>query len=158
MLRRTARLLPLLIALQLPCFPVAAAETPPPPGEKCPVCGMFVAKYTDWLGMITIKGAKPVYFDGPKDLFTFYLNMGKYRPGTHPANITAVQVRDYYTLKSIDGRKAFFVSGSDVYGPMGKELVPFANEADARAFLQDHKGKRILRFGDITPAVLKTLE
>jgi nitrous oxide reductase accessory protein NosL len=41
---------------------------------------------------------------------------------------------------------------------MGKELVPFGTRADADGFLRDHRGKRILRFGEITPATLKELE
>jgi nitrous oxide reductase accessory protein NosL len=67
-------------------------------------------------------------------------------------------VKDYYTLNAIDGRKAFYVVGSDVYGPMGQELVPFEKITDAQGFSEDHKGKNILRFGEITPAVLDTLE
>jgi len=72
--------------------------------------------------------------------------------------ITAIQVKDYYSLKSVDGRTAFYVIGSDVYGPMGKELVPFEKQMDAQSFLRDHKGKKVLRFNEITPVVLKSLE
>ena len=41
---------------------------------------------------------------------------------------------------------------------MGKELVPFGRPADAHAFLKDHKGKRVLRFSDVTPNILKSME
>ena len=61
-------------------------------------------------------------------------------------------------LKNIDARKALFVLGSNVYGPMGKELVPFEKASDAQAFLRDHQGKKVLSFGEITPAILKSLE
>ena len=67
-------------------------------------------------------------------------------------------MKDYYSLEFIDGRTAFYVEGSDVYGPMGKELVPFGREKDARQFLKDHKGKSLLRFGEITKEVLKGLQ
>jgi copper chaperone NosL len=129
-----------------------------PADAKCPVCGMFVAKYTDWFTSLTFKDGSTVYFDGPKDMFTFCLSMKKYSPTKSPKEIAAISVKDYYSLKVIDGRSAFFVSGSNVYGPMGKEIVPFAKEADAREFLKDHNGKKILRFGDVTPAILKSLE
>jgi nitrous oxide reductase accessory protein NosL len=70
----------------------------------------------------------------------------------------SIQVKDYYGLKHVDARSAHYVLGSDVLGPMGKELVPFAGEASAREFLKDHHGKKLLLFQDITPIVLKELE
>jgi nitrous oxide reductase accessory protein NosL len=57
----------------------------------------------------------------------------------------------------IDARAAFFVSGSDVNGPMGSELIPFSTEKDARSFKLDHKGKLILRFSDVTRQTIKSL-
>ena len=61
-------------------------------------------------------------------------------------------------MSHVDGRTAFYVLGSDVYGPMGKELIPFAGEVEAREFLKDHGARRVLRFNEITPAVLKELD
>lgn len=141
--------------------PVPATEqTPPaPPARaKCPVCGMFVAKYPDWAGSIRFKDATTAYFDGPKDLFTYYFAVRKYDPAKHRSGIGALYVKDYYTLTVIDARKAFYVIGSDVRGPMGNELVPFAKEDAARGFLHDHRGRNVLRFGEITPETLKALE
>ena len=34
-------------------------------------------------------------------------------------------------MKLDKAKEAFFVIGSDVYGPMGHELIPFASKADA---------------------------
>jgi nitrous oxide reductase accessory protein NosL len=67
-------------------------------------------------------------------------------------------VTDYYTLALIDGFRAYYVLGSDVCGPMGRELVPFEKEADAREFLKDHKGQSIKRFKDITYEIIKGLD
>ncbi len=148
------------------CFLVAAGPAPateqapsaPPARAKCPVCGMFVAKYPDWTGAIRFKDAATVYFDGPKDLFTYYLAVGKYSPGKDRSAIDALYVKDYYALTVIDASKAFYVIGSDVRGPMGNELVPFAKGDDARGFLHDHRGRNVLRFGEITQETLKALE
>ena len=147
----------LICTLVLPAA-VLSADTKPAKGDKCPVCGMFVSRYPDWLATITFKNGETVHFDGPKDLFTFYLNMGKYRKGKNPGDIAAITVKDYYGLKSIAAEKAYFVSGSDVFGPMGKELVPFATDADAAVFNKDHKGSKPLRFNEITPAILQRLQ
>jgi nitrous oxide reductase accessory protein NosL len=67
-------------------------------------------------------------------------------------------VTEYYDLHPINALKAFFVVGSDVYGPMGRELIPFTTRSDAEGFLKDHKGRLILRFEDITPKLIATLD
>ena len=150
----------LIFAMLNACSAQAADKLPPaPPAKaKCPVCGMFVAKYTEWICSLSFKDGNRAYFDGPKDLFKFYLNPGRYGSARKQADVAAIQVKDYYSLASIDGREAYFVIGSDVFGPMGKELVPFAKKADAEGFLNDHGGKRLVRFGEITPALMKSLE
>jgi nitrous oxide reductase accessory protein NosL len=126
--------------------------------EKCPVCGMFVAKYPDWIGRIAFKDGSMAFFDGAKDLFKYYFNLKKYRPGKTAADIQAVHVTEYYQVHEINAHKAVFVLGSDVYGPMGRELIPFANEEDAKVFMKDHQGKKILRFDEINPAVIEKLD
>ncbi len=142
------------------CPAPAAQKSPagPPPKAKCPVCGMFVAKYPEWVCSISFRDATAVYFDGPRDLFAFYLVPAKYAPAGKQGEINAIRVKDYYSLAPIDGRRAFYVIGSNVLGPMGNELVPFAAMKDAEGFMHDHQGKKILRFGEITPGVLKSLE
>jgi copper chaperone NosL len=157
---KRALLLTILFSLLVACPALAGQMTPPlPPAQaKCPVCGMFVAKYSDWVSFLTYKDAETVYFDGPKDLFTYYLNPGKYDPARKSSDIAAFFVKDYYSLLSIDGRQAFYVAGSNVSGPMGRELVPFEKQSDAEGFLEDHQGRKVLRFGEITPALLKSLE
>ncbi len=128
-----------------------------PPAAKCPVCGMFVAKYPDWTACARFKDGTTSYYDGPKDMFSHYLDTSRYTPGKRQADIVSLEVKEYYSLAMIDARTAFFVIGSDVYGPMGMELVPFKTEKDANSFKLDHKGKRILRFSEITRQTIKTV-
>ena len=122
--------------------------------EKCPVCGMFTYKYPRWAAQIfyKYKGQEHHFsFDGVKDLMKFYFNpneWGNYKTSTRK-NITKILVTDYYTQKGIDGTKAFYVIGSDTYGPMGHELIPFENEDDAKSFKSDHRGTKIFKFKDI---------
>ncbi len=119
---------------------------------------MFVYKYPDWVGKIVFKDGSLAFFDGAKDLFKYYFNLKKYNPGKTIKDIAAIYVTEYYEMKIVEAGSAFFVVGSDVYGPMGKELIPFVNKADAGEFKKDHKGKRILRFEDINPGVIKKLD
>ena len=126
--------------------------------DKCPVCGMFVSKYTDFLAQIIFKDSSYALFDGTKDMFKYYLNIKTYSPSKTTADIDSLYVNDYYTLSPVDGLTAYFVIGSDILGPMGKELIPFGKEADAKAFMRDHSGKAILKFTEVTAATLKELE
>lgn len=130
----------------------------PTKSDKCPVCGMFVARYPDWAGQVVFKDGSVSFFDGAKDLYKYYLNLKKYAPKKTQADVDGIYVTEYYGMKLIDGTKAYYVIGSDVYGPMGRELIPFLGESEAREFMKDHKGKRVLRFEDITPAVLEQLD
>jgi copper chaperone NosL len=130
----------------------------PGPKDKCPVCGMFVAKYPDFVAVLTFKDGTRAFFDGVKDMMKYYLNLQKYNPSKKRNDIAQIHVTDYYSMGFIDGFKAFYVSGSDIHGPMGKELIPFEKEGDAHEFLKDHKGKAVLRFQDITNDVVKRLD
>ena len=126
--------------------------------DKCPVCGMFVYKYPDWVGEIIFKDGSSAFFDGAKDLFKYYFNLKKYNSKKTKDDVAVIYVTEYYDMKLIDAKSGFFVIGSDVYGPMGKELIPFVSKTDAEEFQKDHKGMRILKFEDIKPAVIKKLD
>lgn len=137
-----------------------AAQPPAMPSEDhmCPVCGMFVSQHKDFLAAAVFKDGATVFFDGCKDMFRFLFDVGKYTGGRTRDDITAVWVTDYYSLKWAAAAKAFFVLGSDVLGPMGRELVPFAKEPEAKEFLKDHKGRMILPFDAVTPDTLKNID
>ena len=140
--------------------PRAAAVALPKPGERdvCPVCGMFVAKYPYWVATLRFRDGHLEHFDGAKDLWKYLLDMPRWARGRTRSEIEAIGVTTYYDGEMIDAETAIYVVGSDVYGPMGHELVPQATEADAKEFLTDHKGRRIVPAGDITLALLAKLD
>ncbi|ACL63824.1 NosL family protein [Anaeromyxobacter dehalogenans 2CP-1] len=137
--------------------PGAAAATSPGPKDRCAVCGMLVAKFPQWVASIRYRDGEVAFFDGVKDLLTYWHDLPRHAPGRAQGDVAAISVTDYYSTRPIDGRAAFYVIGGDVRGPMGAELVAFAREGDAKAFLNEHRGERILRFDDATPAVLEAL-
>ncbi len=152
--------LALILSLNL-SSPVQGADRrpiKPLPKDKCPVCGMFVAKYPDWLSAIVYKDGSYAVFDGVKDMMKYYHHLKKYNPSKRHTDIDYIQVNDYYRLAPIDGLKAYYIIGSNIYGPMGKELIPFEKKEDAEEFMVDHVGKALLRFQEITPEVLKGLD
>jgi len=126
--------------------------------DRCPVCGMFVAKYPAWVTQIRFNDQETVFFDGSKDFFKYYFRMTNYHQGRSTADVAAIYVIDYYTMRSIDAAGAFFVVGSDVYGPMGHELIAFADAADGEAFMRDHHGRQVLRFAEVTPELVNSLD
>jgi copper chaperone NosL len=126
--------------------------------DKCPVCGMFVAKYPDFVAQVAFKDGTNAFFDGAKDMFKCYLNLKRYEPSRDLFDIAAVYVTDYYGMTPTDGREAWYVIGSNVYGPMGKELIPFAREEDAREFMADNGGKELVRFDAVTPEMVRELD
>ncbi len=145
----------LLVAVS---FAAGPTEPTPPQKEKCSVCGMFVAMFADRNAKIQFKDATQAIFCGAKCMFKYHLNMSKYNPSKNENDVTLISVKDYYSATSIDALKAFFVIWSDVYGPMGHEPIPFEEEAEAKKFLQEHKGKKILRFKDIKPNLIRSLD
>ncbi|MCB1777022.1 MAG: nitrous oxide reductase accessory protein NosL [Candidatus Competibacteraceae bacterium] len=134
-------------------------ELPDPgPKDTCPVCGMFVALYPDWVATVLYKDGHVHHFDGAKDLFKYLLNLPKYAPDHQIMDIAAIGVTEYYGVTRVDARAAWYVIGSDTLGPMGHELVPLATRTEAEEFLKDHQGQRMVRFDDVTLKLLENLD
>ncbi len=123
--------------------------------ERCPVCGMFVAKYPDWLTQVRLSNGMVKFFDGVKDMMAFTLSPASF--GAPGQAAREIWVKDYYTLAWLDGRSAWYVIGSDIYGPMGHEFIPFASAAAAENFRKDHKGTKVIRFGEITEPLVQSM-
>lgn len=158
---RSSRLLGvlcLLVPLLQPAW-AGPVDTPSPaPADTCPVCGMFVAKYPDWIATVLYRDGHAHHFDGAKDLFKYFLDLPKWAPGHRGEDISHIGVTEYYGVTRIDARRAWYVIGSDVLGPMGHELIPLQAQEDAEDFLRDHAGKHILRFDDVTLELLRNLD
>ncbi len=120
-----------------------------PKDAKCPVCGMFVSKFPRWAAEIVLNDGKKLYFDGAKDMFKYILSK--------KVAMKDILVSDYYQQKAINAKSAFFVLGSSVLGPMGNELIPFESKSEAKSFLNDHNGRKILKYSDITKEVVGKL-
>ena len=152
----------LVLAGSLVAAQAAAGEAKPPakpsPANKCPVCGMFVAGYQDFLAAVVFKDGTTAYFDGCKDMFRFLFDVGTYAPGRKRADVGSIWATDYYSLSWIDAAAALFVRGGDILGPMGRELIPFGKDAEAKEFMKDHKGEALFHFAEVTPDILKDID
>ena len=117
--------------------------------EKCPICGMFVYKYPRWVSQIHYAD-KHYSFDGMKDLMKYYFE--------NKEKISKILTRDYYSQKTIDAYSAYYVLGSDIYGPMGNELIAFKSEREAKTFYIDHRAKEVISFSEITKSKVYKLD
>ncbi len=142
----------LTIATFLLAYSCLWAHSPQSPGarERCPVCGMFVAPYPEWIATIVLNDGTQVFFDGCKDMFRYYFKLSQ----KERDDIKKLYVTEYYTTVFYPVSEIFFVLGSDVYGPMGKELIPVAGKSNAETFMRDHNGRQILTFDQITEDLL----
>ena len=120
-----------------------------PKDAKCAICGMFVANFPRWASEVILTDGKKLYFDGAKDMFKYLLS--------NKVKLKTVLVNDYYHQKAIDAKEAFFVVGSDVLGPMGNELIPFSSISDAKTFMKEHDGKKVLKYSEVTKEVIDKL-
>ena len=137
----------------------AVVDLPPPgPSDTCPVCGMFVARYPEWVATALFDDGHADHFDGAKDFFKYLFDMEKYALGRTEDQIAGLGVTEYYGLKLIEAKAALYVAGSDVLGPMGHELIPLRDDVDAGDYMKDHRGKLLLRFDEVMPDLLVKLD
>lgn len=115
--------------------------------DVCPVCGMYPTKFPKNKCQIQTADGEVVHFCSTQCLFEYLKNFQKY--GKTELNTKFVWVVDYESGQWIYGQNAFYVIGTDVAGPMGKEAYPFVNKEKAVAFSTAHPGK-VLRFKEVT--------
>lgn len=130
---------------------------PVPPDARCPVCGMYAARFPRWAAQIVFADGATHFFDSPVDLFMFLAEPARFGSARSTRDAAALYVADFASGRWLDARQAVFVLGSTVRGPMrGPDLPAFADTAAAEAFAAANGG-RTLRFGEIDPAIVGTL-
>jgi hypothetical protein len=107
---------------------------------RCAHCGMKIDPASPFLA--ELDGRK---FDTPRCALIEWVSGGK--RGT-------VSVQDYYDRAKHPASDVRFVTGSDVVGPMGAELVP-VDESRVAKFEKDHGGTRALALADIDEKALQ---
>ncbi len=137
---------------------VATQETPQiiPDDLSCGKCGMFPARYPQWQSQIIFTDGTMSAFDGCKCMFGFIYNISKFDAAHSKHDIANIWVRDFNSGEWLDATSASFVIGSDVMGPMGKELIPFLEQNAAETFQKEHGG-HLAKYDVITMETLKPL-
>jgi copper chaperone NosL len=118
-------------------------------GEHCAHCGMTIADGSGFTAGATASTGAAVWFDAPKCLFRW---LGQ--PAGSGA--TGAWVTEYFTRARTPVDDALYVLGSDIDGPMGRDVVPVAPRDRAEHFASSHGG-RVLSRSEVTPDVIEGL-
>lgn len=127
--------------------------------DRCLIRQVMVYKEPRWVAKVVTIQDKPVYLSSPKSMFEYIFNAPRW-PRLGALNINdmkSIKVTDFKTLEAIDAKTAYYVYGSNQTSPGGDDLVPFASKSDAEAYMKSNNGKRILRFSEISIALVNLI-
>lgn len=130
---------------------------PVPATSRCPVCGMYPARYPSWAAQAILRDGAAHFFDSPVDLFVFLHNVKRYDRRYAQDDVAAVFVTDMENGRWIDARKAFFLHGSSLMGPMRDADLPAFASREAAARWARAQGGQVLGYDEITPALVRPL-
>lgn len=127
-----------------------------PAEARCPVCGMYPARYPRWAAQLIFRDGAALFFDSPLELFRFLFDMGHYHSAHGPDEVARAYVTDAGDGQWIPAAEAYFVQGSGLSGPMrGPDLPAFANAEAAEAFVVEQGGS-LIRLEQITRDLLQS--
>lgn len=116
--------------------------------QRCDLCGMRVDPSSGWRAGARDASGQALAFDAPKCLFRRHFERGA---------VSEPWVIEYYSQARRPARDLFFVIGTDLHGPMGRDLVPVAGREAADRLSREHHGERVLSFDEVTRDVVGTL-
>ena len=115
--------------------------------KKCPLCGMYPARYPEFDCQIVFKDGSYEAFDSAVGLLVYLLFPDNTEIKLQP--ITKIYFKDYLKGSWLEAGKTFFVTGSEIMGPMGVEFLPIDSEQAAKELKKQEKGKDIIHFKKI---------
>lgn len=130
---------------------------PIPADARCPVCGMYPARFPRWAAQIVFEDGAAHFFDSPVDLFMFLDKPASFGSTRTAAEAAAMYVADFRNGTWLPARHAVFVRDSRARGPMrGPDLPAFADTVAAQAFIAE-QGGRALTFEQVDASVVTGL-
>ncbi len=112
--------------------------------KKCPLCGMYPARYPKFNCQIVFQDGSYEAFDSAIGLLV-YLHFPD-KTGLKLKPVAGIYFKDYLKTGWLEGDKAFFVTGSEIRGPMGVQFLPVDSEEAAEELKKQAKGKDIIHF------------
>jgi len=112
-----------------------------PEDATCAVCNMKPAEYPDWNAQLAFDDGERFHFCSPGCGTAFYADPGRFAEGRSRDAIEGIWFRDYGSTELTDGTAASFVlemNADRIDAPMMKNPVPFADRADAVAYVEQY--------------------
>jgi copper chaperone NosL len=133
--------------------PIASGPDKMSRADNCHICGMIVLDQQGPKGQVRLQGGgKPAYFCSTSDLMAFLFQPDSpaivREAWVHNMHNANWQSPENHSHAYIDAFSAYYVVDHSRRGAMGHTLAPFAEQAQAEAFIADYGG-RILRYQDI---------
>ena len=116
--------------------------------DRCPVCAMLPARYPRFAAAIQLQDGRTYYFCSPGCMLNAWLNPEIFLE-TNTEALKRPVALEYLDGHTVDARKVFWVSGSDVVGPMGPALIPLKDSTHLQAFRSRHGGEHIFRLEEL---------
>ena len=130
---------------------------PIPPKARCPVCGMYPARFPRWAAQTLFKDGAAHFFDSPVDLFAFLHRLDRHSRSYTLDDVAVSFVSDFETGQWIEAKNAFFVHGSSAVGPMRDADLPAFTSRNAAGALAHNRGGKVLTFAEVTPELIQSL-
>ncbi len=119
--------------------------------DSCVVCGMFPAKFPQHNSQIWAGDGSTKHFCSTQCMVNFNAESGKYVQEPVQTKMAWVTLFSDGMYESAFG--AYYVVGSKVDGPMGKEAIPFKLKKNAEDFVSENGGT-IVSFPQLTPELV----
>lgn len=120
---------------------------------------MQIYKDPAWVSKIVTKDSKEFFFTSPKSVLEFYYTPHKWPEAkvNGPEDIKDIIVTDYKTGNAIDAKYAFYVYGSNKISFAGDDLPAFKSIDDAKNFMEENNGRRVLSFTELSKGLIELL-
>ncbi len=115
--------------------------------KACPLCGMYPARYPQFNCQIVFKDGSYEAFDSAVGLLVYLLFPDNTEIKLKP--IARIYFKDYLKEGWLEAGKTFFVTGSEIMGPMGVEFLPVDSEQAAKELKKQEQGQGIIHFKEI---------
>ena len=114
------------------------------PHKRCPLCSMYPARYPKFNCQIVFKDGGYEAFDSAIGLLV-YLHFPD-KTGIELKPVAGIYFKDYLKASWLEADKAFFVTGSEIRGPMGVQFLPVDSQQAANQLKKKAQGKDIIHF------------
>lgn len=116
---------------------------------RCLVCGMYPAKFPKHRAQVSMADGSHHHFCSNQCLVHFMADQKKYLK-------TVEKVKSIWVTVYPDGgyeyaMGLYYLVGSNILGPMGKEALPYRSKSDADSAAGEHGGS-VIHFKALTPA------